>query len=213
MTTSGSAALVVAGPLPDANAFRAVHDRGLHGQPLRQCVFSSHHHVDVVAAAQAVIEHRQQAVGIGRQVDAHDVGLLVDDVVEKSGILVREAVVILLPDVGGQQIVQRGDLAPPGQFRGDLQPLGVLAEHRVDDANEGLVAVEESVPPGEQIALEPTLALVLAEHRVQHASGGREKLIITDFPGVPLTVGHFKHGAEQIRERLIGPKMRKLRGS
>ena len=34
----------------------------------------------------------------------------------KAGILVREAVVILLPDVGGEQIVQRRDLPAPGQF-------------------------------------------------------------------------------------------------
>jgi hypothetical protein len=57
-------------------------------------------------AAQAVIEDRQKAIGIGRQVGAHDVGLLIDDVVDKTGILVREAVVILLPDVRGEQIVQ-----------------------------------------------------------------------------------------------------------
>ena len=105
--------------------------------------------------------------------------------VEEAGILVREAVVILLPDVGGEQIVQRGDLAPPRQFQGDLQPLGVLTEHRIDDANEGLIAVEQSVPPGQQITLQPTLTLVLAEHRVQHASGRREEFIIVHLAGRP----------------------------
>jgi phage tail protein X len=136
-------------------------------------------------AAQAVIEDRQQAIGVGRKVNAHDIGLLVDDVVEEAGILVREAVVILLPDVGGEQIVQRRDLPPPGQFQRYLQPLGVLAEHRIDDANEGLIAVEQPVPPGQQISFQPTLALVLAEHRVQHASGGREEFIILLLPGRP----------------------------
>ena len=169
-----------------------------------QCVFARNHHVDVMPAAQAVIKDRQQAVGIGRKVNAHDIGLLVDDVVEETGILVREAVVILLPDVGGEQIVQRGDLPAPGQFQRDLQPLGVLAEHRIDDANERLIAVEQPVPPGQQISFQPTLALVLAEHRVQHASGGREEFIILYFPGVPLTVGDFKNRAQEIRERLIG---------
>ena len=76
----------------------------------------------------------------------------------------------------------------PWQFRRDLQPLGMLAEHRVDDANEGFVAVEQPVPPGEQIAFQPALALVLAEHRVQHAAGGREELIVLDGSRVPLTV-------------------------
>ena len=196
--------LVVAGPLPDANSFRAMHDCGVHGQPLREGVFAGHHHVDVMPAAQAVIKDRQQTIGIGREVDAHDIGLLVDDVVEETGILVREAVVILLPDVGGEQIVQRGDLPAPGQFQRDLQPLGVLAEHRIDDANERLVAVEQPVPPGQQISFQPTLALVLAEHRVQHASGRREEFIIFYFPGVPLTVGDFKNRAQEIRECLIG---------
>ena len=195
--------LVVAGPLPDADAFRAMHDRRVHRQPLRQRVLAGDHHVDVVPAAQAVIEDRQQAVGIGRQVDAHDVGLLVDDVVEEAGILVREAVVILLPDMGGEQIVQRRDLPAPGQLRRHLQPLGVLAEHRVDDADEGLVAVEQPVPAGQQVAFQPALALVLAEHRVQHAAGGREELVILDFARVPLTVGDLKDRAQQIRERLI----------
>ena len=198
------AALIVAGPLPDANSFRAMHDRGVHGQPLRQGVFAGHHHVDVMPAAQAMIEDRQQAIGIGRQIHADDVGLLVDHVVEEAGILVREAVVILLPDVGGEQIVQRGDLPAPRQFQRYLQPLGVLAEHRVDDANEGLIAVEQPVPPGQQISFQPTLALVLAEHRVQHASGGREEFVVLHFSGIPLTVGDFKDRAQEIRERLIG---------
>ena len=94
-----------------------MHDRRFHGQPLGQRVFSRNHHVHIMPAAQAVIEDRQQAVGVGRKINAHDIGLLVDDVVEETGILVREAVVILLPDVGGEQIVQRGDLPAPGQFQ------------------------------------------------------------------------------------------------
>ena len=80
----------------------------------------------------------------------------------------------------------------------------MLAEHRVDDANEGLIAVEQSVPPGQQISFQPALALVLAEHRVQHATGRREEFIVAYFPSIPLPVGDFKHRAEEIRERFIG---------
>ena len=36
----GLGVLVVAGPLPDADAFRAMHDGGVHGQPLREGVFA-----------------------------------------------------------------------------------------------------------------------------------------------------------------------------
>ena len=80
----------------------------------------------------------------------------------------------------------------------------MLAEHRVHDANEGLIAVEQPVPPGQKISFQPSLALVLAEHRVQHASSGREEFIILYFPCVPLAVGDFENRAQEIRECLIG---------
>jgi len=72
-----------------------------------------------------VIHDGQQAVGVGRQIDARDARFLVDDVVDEAGILVRKTVVILLPDVGSQQVVQRCDIAPPRQLLSYLQPLGV----------------------------------------------------------------------------------------
>ena len=83
-----------------------------------------------------------------------------------------EAVVVLLPDVGGEDIVQRGDILPPGQLVAGLQPLGMLGEHGVHDANECLVAVEEAVAAGEQVALQPALAHVLGEHAVHNAPVG-----------------------------------------
>ena len=49
--------LVVAGPLPDTDTFAAVLDGGVHRQPLRRRVLARHHHVDVMAAAQAVVHH------------------------------------------------------------------------------------------------------------------------------------------------------------
>ena len=162
------AALIVAGPLPDAKPFRAMDHGGIHAQPLRQSVFAGHHHVDVIPAAQAVIEHRQQTVGVGRQIHSDDIGLLVDHMVKEAGILVREAIVILLPDMGSEQIIQRRDWPAPRQFLGDLQPFRVLTEHRVHDADEGLITVEHPVPSGQQVAFQPTLALMLAEHRIQH---------------------------------------------
>jgi hypothetical protein len=45
----------------------------------------------------------------------------------------------------------------------------MLVEHRVDDVDEGLVAVEDTVPAREQVPLEPTLAEVLGEH-LEHAA-------------------------------------------
>ena len=197
------AALIVAGPLPDADPFRAMLDGGVHGQPLGGIVLAANHEIDVVQAAQAMIHGRQEAVCVGRKVDAHHLGLLVDDVVDESGILVREAVVVLPPDVGGQQVVQRGDLPPPRQFQAHLQPLGVLGEHRVDDADERLVAVEQPVPPGQQVPLQPTFALVLAEH-LHDAAAGREEFIIRHRLGFPLPIGDLEDGFQPIGDRLVG---------
>ena len=45
-----------------------------------------------------------------------------------------------------------------------LEPLRVLHRHRGGDHGERLVGGEQAVAPGEQVALEPALAEVLAEH-------------------------------------------------
>ena len=106
-------AVVVRGPLPDAEAGGAVRDGFVDVEPLRRGLLAGDDEVDVVAAAQAVVGDGEQAVGVRRQVDADDVGLLVDDMVDEAGILMGEAVVVLPPDVRGEQVVERGDgLAP-----------------------------------------------------------------------------------------------------
>ena len=79
----------------------------------------------------------------------------------------------------------------------------MLVEHRVHDVDERLVAVEESVPSGEQITLQPTLALVLAEH-LHHAAGGRKKFVARHGRGVPLPLGHFEERFQAIGKRLVG---------
>ena len=121
----------------------AVPHGGVHVEPLRRRVFPGHDDVDVVPAAQAVIHHAQQAVGVGRQIHADDLRLLVHRVIDEPRILMREAVVILPPHVAGEQVVERRDRAAPRQPARDLQPLRVLVEHRVDDVRERLVGVEE----------------------------------------------------------------------
>ena len=148
-------------------------DRLVHRQPLRSRLFARDDDVHIVTAAQTVIGDRQQRVGIRRQIDANDLRFLVHDVVDEAGVLVAEPVVILPPDVGGQQIIERGDRPPPRNLVADLQPLGVLIEHRVDDVDERLVAGKESVPAGQEIPFQPTLALVLAEHFHHPAVGAR----------------------------------------
>ncbi len=179
--------------------------RLLHVQPLRRRVLAGHHDVHVVPAAQTVIHYRQQAVGIGRQVDAHDRGLLVHRHVDEAGVLVGEAVVILPPDVGRQQVVEGCDLAPPLQGECHLEPLGVLVEHRIDDVREGLVGVEEAVPAGQQVSLEPSLALVLTED-FHHAAILGEEFISLHLLRVPLSRRRFKDRVQPIRQGLVRPE-------
>ncbi len=196
-------ALVVGRPVPDPDAARAVEDRVVHGQELQSRLLAGDDHVHVVAAAQAVVGDREEAVRVGRQVDPDDLGLLVHDVVDEAGILVREAVVVLPPDVRREEVVERGERPPPRDAAGHLQPLRVLVEHRVHDVDEGLVAVEEPVPAGEQVALQPALALVLREH-LDHPAA-RRKVLVDGFDArVPLLVGHLEDGVEPVGRGLVG---------
>ena len=83
---------------------------------------------------------------------------------------------VLAPHVRGEQVVERGDRHAPRDPARHLQPLGVLVEHRVDDVDERLVAVEQPVPAGQQVALQPPLAEVLGERppsRARRARGDR----------------------------------------
>ena len=56
---------------------------------------------------------------------------------------------------------------------------------------------------GEQVALEPALALVLAEH-FHHAAGRREKLVVGQRRGVPLPAGRLEEGFEPVRQCFVG---------
>ncbi len=178
------AALVVRRPVPDPDPARAVDDRVVDRQVVERRLLPRDDHVDVVARAQAVVGDRQQRVRVRRQVDPDDLRLLVHDVVDEAGILVREAVVVLAPDVRAEQVVERRDRPPPRDAARHLQPLRVLVEHRVDDVDERLVAVEEAVPAGQQVALEPALAQVLREH-LDDAPVGRQRLVAGLALGLP----------------------------
>ena len=168
-------------------------------------LLAGHHDVDVVRALQAVPHRRQQGVGVRRQVDADDLGLLVDDVVDEAGVLVREAVVVLPPHVRGQQVVQRGDRRAPLDATRRLQPLRVLVDHRVDDVDERLVAAEQAVPAGEQVALEPALAGVLGEDLHHPAAVGQVLVDVEDLAGEDL-VGHLVDGVQPVGRGLVRPE-------
>ncbi len=93
----GLAVLIVAGPRPNTDTFAAMLDCRIHREPLRLRLFTGDDHVHEVAAAQALVGDVEQRVRVGRQVDADDLGLLVDDVIDETGVLMAEPVVILPP--------------------------------------------------------------------------------------------------------------------
>ena len=105
------------------------------------------------------------------------------------------------------------DRPPPGDVPRHLQPLGVLVEHRVDDVDERLVAVEQPVAAGEQVAFEPALALVLAEHLHDPAVGG-EVVVGRRRPRPPTACRSPRRRPSRRFEAVSsGPKMRKFRWS
>ncbi len=83
----------------------AMLDRRVHVQPLRLGLLTRDDYIDAVPALQTVIGDIEQGVGIGRKIDPHRVGLFIHDMIDESGILMAEAVVILAPDMGGEQII------------------------------------------------------------------------------------------------------------
>ena len=141
-----------------------------------------------------------------------DLGALVGDDIEEAGVLVREAVVVLPPDGRGDQQVQRGDIGAPGQLVAFLQPLGVLVEHRVDDVDEGLVGREEAVPAGQQVAFEPALERVLAEH-LHDAAVGRQIAavgVLGEILAEPGLLGDLVDRVSRLEAFSSGPKTRKF---
>ena len=169
--------------------------------------------VDVIGAAKTMIGHAQQTIRIGRQVDARDLRAFVDDQIEEAGILMREAVVILTPDGGGDQQIQRGDRGAPGDIElGFVQPFGMLVNHRVDDVNERLIGGEEAVPSGQQIAFEPAFQGVFAEHL-------HDPAVARELAAVGVFGYQFRHpgflaglvdGRQPIGAVSSGPKTRKF---
>ena len=122
--------------------------------------------------------------------------------IDEARILVGEAVVILPPDMRGQQVIQRRDRLAPGDRLADLEPFGVLVEHRIDDVDEGLVAGEKAMAAGQQISFQPALAQMLAQHLHDPAVGAEIDVDIFDL-GHPLLAGDFVDGLQPVRGGLV----------
>lgn len=145
--------LIVTCPFPDTNALCTMGDSLLHGEVLEMLLLVGNNDVDVVFATKAVVHCREQAVGVWWEVDTDNLGTLVRHYVEEAWVLMRESVMILSPDSRSKQNVERSNLLSPFDFETLLNPLAVLVDHGVNDVNERLVAVEQTVPSGENVAL------------------------------------------------------------
>ena len=132
----------------------------VHGEKLEVLLFVGYDDVDVVGAADAVVHCGEQTVGVRWEVDAYNFRALVCDNVQEAGILMCEAVVILSPDCRCEENIERSNLLPPFDFEALLDPLAMLVDHGVDDVDEGLVAVQETMATGKNVALEPSLYCV-----------------------------------------------------
>jgi hypothetical protein len=73
----------------------------LHGQPLRRGLLTGDDHVDTVAGPQAVVCNPEQGIGVRREIDADDIGLLVGDEIDEAGVLMAETIMVLPPDMRG----------------------------------------------------------------------------------------------------------------
>src|SRR4051794_17523876 len=110
--------------------------------------------------------------------------------VEKAGVLVRKAIMVLPPDVRAEQVVKRRNRPPPRDVVADSQPLGMLVEHRIDNVDERFIAGEESMPTREQVSFQPPLTLMLAEH-LHDATVRAEMVIFRINVGHVAAVGHL----------------------
>jgi len=144
----------------------------LEGEPLELGLLAAGDDVDVVAAAQAVIENVEQAIGIGRVVNANDFAAPLQGVVNKAGRLMAESIVIVAPAVAGEQNVERRERTAPGKLDALLHPFRVLRDHRIDHLRERFVRRPDTVAAGEQITFEPAFAEMFAQD-FHHAAGGR----------------------------------------
>jgi hypothetical protein len=82
---------LVAVHVPDARPVGAVLLRFRHGQPLQLRLLVDDDQVQIVPALEAMVGNRQQTVRIGRQIDAGDAGLAVDDRIDETRALMAEA--------------------------------------------------------------------------------------------------------------------------
>jgi len=131
--------VVVGSKVPDSDTLGAVSNSLIHGKELKMVLLVCNNDVDVVGGTEAMVHDGEKGVSVRWEVDSDNIGALVGDNIEETGILMGETIVILSPDGGGKKDVEGGDLRTPLDLVTFLDPFAMLVDHGVDDVDEGLV--------------------------------------------------------------------------
>lgn len=132
---------------------------------------------------------------------------LVEQQVDKARVLVREAVVVLTPDVARQQNVEAADGGTPRNLAlGGLEPFAVLVDHGIDHVDKALVGAPHAGASGKHVGLEETLTLVLGQ-LLDNLTGTGQQLVVGLVPvkaGIPLLFGHLVGSLQAVGRGLVG---------
>ena len=133
---------------------------------------------------------------------------LVEQDIHKAWVLMREAIVVLAPNMARKEHVEAGDRLSPGDVaHGCLEPLGMLVHHRVDDVDKGLVGRPQAMASRQEIALEQAFALVLGKLLDNIADRSHVLIVcrvVVEVAVEPLLIGHLVARLQAVRCRLVG---------
>ena len=177
----------------------------VHVQPLELRLLAAGDDVHVIAAAQAMVEDAEQAVGVRRIVHADDFTSARQGIVYISGCLVAESIVIVAPGMTRQQNIEGCQWPAPGKLAALLKPFGMLRSHRIDHLRECLVGGPHAMAARKQVAFEPSLAEMLAQY-FHHAAIRSELIVDRDDLRHRATLGGLEDGVQTIGIRFIRDK-------
>ena len=126
---------------------------------------------------------------------------------QNTGILVRVTIVILLETGRSGHNVEGWVVAAPWLLVCFLNPLEVLGDHGVHDAQEGFVTGKQAVPASQGVSFTEAFALVFGQLRIDDAARTSQLLIGMLVDGFePLPLGCVKEAVQPVTHRFIRTK-------
>ena len=195
-------------PIPGGGSCGKLSARLVHRLERRSRLFATENGVHAVGRLVAALGNGKRHIRVRRIICIDDMRLvcLVEEQIDKAGILMREAVVVLTPHMTRQQDVETADRrAPRNLSHSSLEPFAVLVDHRIDHMDKALVRTPHTRTPGEHVALEKPFALVLGK-LLDYLARARKQLIVIRvciIAGIPLFFCHVVCSLQTIGRRLI----------